>query len=91
MLLIKRVIKFVNDEPKNRIAILLFHPLLHKSRVNRELIGSVEDLEGVTIRMMYDLYPDFHIDVKEEQEICLKHDVIVWQHPFYWYSVLLPC
>ena len=71
---------------RQNILILLFHPLLHKSRVNHELIGSVEGLEGVTIRLMYDLYPDFHIDVSEEQEVLLKHDVIVWQHPFYWYS-----
>jgi len=72
--------------PKQKVAILLFHPLLHKSRVNRKLIQSVEDLEGVTIRMMYDLYPDFHIHVNEEQQVLLNHDIIVWQHPFYWYS-----
>ena len=71
---------------KQNILILLFHPLLHKSRVNRELIKSTEDLEGVTIRMMYDLYPDFNLDIKEEQRILLEHDVIIWQHPFYWYS-----
>lgn len=71
---------------KQKILILLFHPLLHKSKVNRELLMSVEDLEGVTVRLMYDLIPDFHFNVKEEQELLLKHDVIVWQHPFYWYS-----
>ena len=71
---------------KNKILILLFHPLLHKSRVNRELIRAVEGLEGVTIRIMYDLYPDFHIDVKEEQTMLMQHDVVVWQHTFYWYS-----
>jgi len=43
-------------------------------------------MEGVTIRHMYDLYPDFHIDVKTEQFLLLEHDVIVWQHPLYWYS-----
>ena len=71
---------------KQNILILLFHPLLHKSRVNRELIKSTQDLEGVTIRMMYDLYPDFNLDIKEEQRMLLEHDVIIWQHPFYWYS-----
>ena len=71
---------------KNRIVIQLYHPLLHKSRVNSELLKAVEDLEGVTIRKLYDLYPDFHIDVKEEQQVLLKHDVFIWQHPFYWYS-----
>ncbi|MEN8229603.1 MAG: NAD(P)H-dependent oxidoreductase [Bacteroidota bacterium] len=66
--------------------ILFFHPLLHKSRVNKELLRAVEDLDEVTVRIMYDLYPDFHINVSVEQELLLKHDVIVWQHPFYWYS-----
>lgn len=71
---------------KQNILILLFHPLLHKSRVNRELINAIEDLDGVTIRRMYDLYPDFHLDRQAEQKLLLEHDVIVWQHPFYWYS-----
>jgi glutathione-regulated potassium-efflux system ancillary protein KefG len=64
----------------------MFHPLFHKSRVNRELLRAVEDIDGITIRLMYDLYPDFHINVSEEQKLLLEHDVIVWQHPFYWYS-----
>ncbi len=71
---------------KNKILILLFHPLLHKSQVNRTMIQSIEHLEGITIRHMYDLYPDFTIDVKEEQQMLVSHDVIIWQHPFYWYS-----
>ena len=71
---------------KNNIAILLFHPVLHKSRINQQLLAAVEDMEGVTVRNMYDLYPDFHIDAKREQDMLLEHDVIVWQHPFYWYS-----
>jgi glutathione-regulated potassium-efflux system ancillary protein KefG len=71
---------------KHKIAILLFHPLLHKSRVNRELIRAVEDLEDVTLRIMYDLYPEFSIDVEVEQEMLLSHDLVVWQHPLYWYS-----
>lgn len=69
-----------------KIAILLFHPLVHQSRVNSKLIGAVSGLEGVTIRYMYDLYPDFHIDLMAEQQMLLDHDVIIWQHPFYWYS-----
>ena len=72
--------------PSQKIVILFFHPTLHKSRVNRVLLQSVEDLEGITIRNLYDLYPDFHINVKEEQKVLLDNDIIVWQHPFYWYS-----
>ncbi len=72
--------------PKNKIVILIFHPMLHKSRVNRVLIKAVNDLEGVSCRYMYDLYPDFQIDIQAEQEVLLQHDIIIWQHPFYWYS-----
>lgn len=72
--------------PKNKIAILVFHPLLHKSRVNRALLHAVNAIEGVDYRFMYDLYPDYQIDVKKEQDMLVQHDIIVWQHPFYWYS-----
>ena len=72
--------------PKKKIAILYFHPLSHKSRINSALLQSVKDMEGITIQHMYDQYPDFHIDVKAEQKLLLEHDIIIWQHPFYWYS-----
>jgi len=72
--------------PKNKIAILIFHPLLHKSRVNRSLLKAVEGLEGVSVRYMYDLYPEYQIDIKKEQELFLENDIIIWQHPLYWYS-----
>ena len=72
--------------PKNKIVILIFHPVLHKSRVNSVLLKAVEGLKGVNFRYMYDLYPDYQIDIKKEQEVLLQHDIIVWQHPFYWYS-----
>jgi len=72
--------------PKNKIVILVFHPVMHKSKVNKVLLSAVENLEGVSIRYMYDLYPDYQIDIKAEQEVLLNHDIIVWQHPLYWYS-----
>jgi glutathione-regulated potassium-efflux system ancillary protein KefG len=69
-----------------KIAILVFHPALHKSRVNSVLLKEVEGMRGVHVRHLYDLYPDYQIDVKAEQEVLLQHDIIVWQHPLYWYS-----
>jgi len=73
-------------EPKQKIVILFFHPTWHKSRVNRALISAVEGIESVTVRNMYDIYPDFYINIRKEQEILLQNDIIIWQHPFYWYS-----
>ena len=72
--------------PKNKIVILVFHPVLHKSRVNRVLLRAVDGLKGINIRYMYDLYPDYQIDIKAEQKVLQQHDIIVWQHPLYWYS-----
>jgi glutathione-regulated potassium-efflux system ancillary protein KefG len=71
---------------QDRVLLLFFHPALHKSRVNRSMLRAVEDLAAITVRLMYEEYPSFHIDVKREQALLLEHDIIVWQHPFYWYS-----
>ncbi len=69
-----------------RVLILFAHPVLERSRVNRRLLDAVSGLDGVTIRCLYVLYPALEIDVKAEQAALLAHDVIVFQHPFYWYS-----
>jgi glutathione-regulated potassium-efflux system ancillary protein KefG len=71
---------------KHRILILFAHPALQRSRVNRALIQEARGLDGVTIHDLYEAYPDFHIDVSYEQELLLNHDIIILQHPFYWYS-----
>jgi glutathione-regulated potassium-efflux system ancillary protein KefG len=68
------------------ILILFAHPAPHKSRINRRLIAAVRNLENVTITDLYEEYPNFDIDVRREQEQLLAHDVIVFQHPFFWYS-----
>jgi len=71
---------------RSRILILFFHPALHKSQVNRRLIAAAEAVDGVTVRHQYELYPDYLIDVKAEQDELAAHDIIILQHPFYWYS-----
>jgi glutathione-regulated potassium-efflux system ancillary protein KefG len=70
----------------NRVLILFSHPALQKSRVNRRLIAAVQNMDNVTINDLYEEYPDFFVDVKREQMLLLSHDIIVFQHPFYWYS-----
>jgi glutathione-regulated potassium-efflux system ancillary protein KefG len=69
-----------------RVLIQFAHPALQKSRVNRKLIAAVGNLEDVTINDLYEEYPDFFVNVKREQELLLSHEVIIFQHPFYWYS-----
>lgn len=70
----------------NRILVLFAHPLLEKSRVHRRLLREVPELPGITVHDLYEAYPTFDIDIAREQELLLAHDLVVLQHPFYWYS-----
>nr|WP_319570935.1 NAD(P)H-dependent oxidoreductase [uncultured Draconibacterium sp.] len=69
-----------------KILILFAHPAFQKSLINKTLIEAIKDLEGVTINNLYEKYPDFFIDVTVEQKLLTEHDIIIWHHPFYWYS-----
>ena len=62
------------------------HPLFEKSKANKALVNAIQSIEGVTFNDLYEKYPDFFIDVEHEQKLLLEHDVIIFQHPFYWYS-----
>ncbi len=69
-----------------RILIIFAHPRLEKSRVQIELLKAAKSVRGITINDLYDQYPDFDVDIAREQELLLNHDIIIWQHPLYWYS-----
>ncbi len=69
-----------------RVLLLLAHPVLERSKVNRRLLEGARGLEGVTVHDLYEAYPAMQLSVRREQQLLLEHDVIVFQHPFYWYS-----
>ncbi len=69
-----------------KVLVLFAHPAFEKSRVNRALAEAVRGLPGVTFHDLYEAYPDFDVDVRREQSLLLEHDLLVAQHPFYWYS-----
>lgn len=68
------------------ILVILSHPTLEHSRVNQRLILEAKSHPQVEISDLYEQYPDFHIDVKWEQHRITEYDVLVFQHPIYWYS-----
>jgi glutathione-regulated potassium-efflux system ancillary protein KefG len=80
---------FFGREPMagRRILVQLAHPVLERSRVNRRLAEAARQVEGVVVNDLYEVYPSLRIDVRREQRLLVEHDVIVFQHPFYWYSV----
>lgn len=69
-----------------RPLIVYSHPNTRISRVNRVFLEAARTVEDVEIRDLYTLYPTFFIRVREEQVKLLESDVIIFQHPFYWYS-----
>lgn len=69
-----------------KILIIFAHPAIQKSRLHQRLIQSIKDLNGVTLNNLYENYPDFYIDIIREQQLLIEHDIIIWQHPFYWFS-----
>lgn len=70
----------------SRILILFAHPAFEKSRVHKQLLAAIRGLQGITLHDLYEVYPDLNIDVRQEQSLLLQHDIILLQHPFYWYS-----
>mgnify|MGYP005748110137 FL=1 len=69
-----------------KILVLFAHPKYEHSDVNQALVEAIRPLEQVMIRDLYDLYPDFHINIQQEQELLFEHEVVIWHHPIYWYS-----
>lgn len=68
------------------VLLTLAHPALERSRANRAMAKAVKSLPGVTFNDLYEVYPDFVIDVEVEQQKLVAHDVIALQFPLYWYS-----
>jgi glutathione-regulated potassium-efflux system ancillary protein KefG len=68
------------------VLVLFAHPALEKSRVHRRLIRALPALPKLTFHDLYEAYPTFDIHVEHEQALLTAHDLIVLQHPFFWYS-----
>jgi glutathione-regulated potassium-efflux system ancillary protein KefG len=70
----------------SKVLIQFAHPAFSKSHAQKVLVKYCRNIEGVTFNDLYEQYPDLYIDVKREQELLTQHDIIILQHPFYWYS-----
>jgi glutathione-regulated potassium-efflux system ancillary protein KefF len=69
------------------IDLVYAHPYPNRSRANRHLLEAVRDLPDLEVRSLYDLYPEFSIDVEAEQAALQRARIVIWMHPLYWYSV----
>ena len=73
-------------ESQKTVLVLFGHPAVRRSRVNRALVDAVRGLDGVTVHDLYENYPELDIDVPREQRLLVEHEIVIFQHPFYWYS-----
>lgn len=69
------------------ILIIYAHPYPQHSHANKRMLEQAGTLDGVEIRSLYQLYPDFNIDIAAEQAALARADLVIWQHPMQWYSV----
>jgi glutathione-regulated potassium-efflux system ancillary protein KefF len=68
------------------IDVVYAHPYPDRSVANHALIGALAGLPALRLASLYDLYPDWAIDVSAEQEALARAKVLVLQHPLHWYG-----
>ena len=66
------------------ITILFAHPYSKRSKATKALLAAVQQLPQVHVRNLYELYPDFHIDVEAEQASVNRARTLVLLHPLFW-------
>ena len=69
------------------VLVISGHTNLKESVANKTILETLEKkLPDAEIVKLDELYPDYQIDVKAEQEKLLRADIIVLQFPVFWYS-----
>lgn len=72
----------------SKVLVISGHPDLAHSYTNSAIIKQLEgSLSSTEIRRLDTLYPDYQIDIEQEQKALINADIIILQFPFYWYSV----
>jgi len=69
-----------------KIVVYFAHLAIEKSVIHRAMRDAILDLPQVDFRDLHELYPDFYIDAKMEQSVLCSANLIVFQHPIYWYA-----
>lgn len=69
------------------VLVLFAHPAVRRSRVQRPLAEAAVAVPGVTVHDLDEAYPDFDVDIDAEQARLADAEVVIFQHPMYWYSV----
>lgn len=68
------------------IVVIHAHPYPRRSRACAAMLAAIRDLPDLEVRSLYELYPDFDVDVAAEQAALARARLVVWLHPLYWYT-----
>jgi putative NADPH-quinone reductase len=66
------------------ISLLYAHPYAHHARLEQMMLNAVQHWPGLELRELYQLYPDFYIDVALEQKMLIHSDAIILHYPMQW-------
>ncbi|WP_343563381.1 NAD(P)H-dependent oxidoreductase [Kiloniella sp. b19] len=69
-----------------RLLVNYAHPGQRHSRVNKAMAKEAAAIEGITFIDLYAYYPRLMVDIDQEQQRLMEHDIIVFQFPLFWYS-----
>jgi putative NADPH-quinone reductase len=69
-----------------KILVIVVHPNMDKSRINKVWKTELEIEDKITIHELYKEYPNENINVKQEQKLLEDHERIIFQFPMHWYS-----
>ena len=72
----------------NNILIVSGHTNLNDSVANKKILEELsKKISNAEIDYLSKLYPDYKINIEEEQNKLMKADIIVLQYPLFWYSM----
>ena len=70
-----------------RALVVFADPSLQRSRISRRVAEAVSSMPGVVVRDLYQLYPDFYIDVRRERELLAAAPLVVFVFQLGWYAM----
>ncbi len=67
--------------------VLFAHPYFEHSTTNVRLLECYEAMDNVTLRDLYEDYPDFHIQPFRERKRIVQYDRIIFHFPIIWFGL----
>ncbi len=68
--------------------IILAHPDFEQSTANKTIVETLQNkVKDLEVRNIHQLYPNYQINVAEEQAALLRHELIILQYPMYWFNM----